>query len=532
MYRRPIWLTWLLLVCCTGPAALAQDDQPARGEISPEALAAARARLASGTLKWGGDAEGGAPYQFHDDRDISRVVGFEVDLADALANAAARRIDRPLRAEFVQYEWVSLSQGLTRGDFDVILSGYEITPERMRAMRFSRPYYLYAQQLVVRADEERIASLADCRDKRVGTLSGSAADRLLQERGIEASGYQGQVEPYLELQLDRLDAVLLDTAIVTYYADTNSKLKRVGPEIGQGAYGIALRPEDAALATILDAALSDLMRDGTLKTILRRWHLWNADQPRLARGEREQEERLGLAFDPLEPAPPDAVERNVIAASADRWTVARYGPVLLAAAGMTVFLTACSMALAMAWGLAIALSRLFAPAPVRLAALAYVEFFRGIPVLLVLFVLYYGLASAGLQLEGWMAAILGFGMNYAAYEAEIYRSAILSVPGRQWEAARALGMSESQAFRRVIFPQALRTALGPMTNDFVALFKDTSVVSVIAVVDLTKQYMILSRSSLKFVEMGLLTAALYLAMSIPLGALSRRLEAKTGANQA
>ncbi|HQU41239.1 MAG TPA: ABC transporter permease subunit, partial [Pirellulales bacterium] len=96
----------------------------------------------------------------------------------------------------------------------------------------------------------------------------------------------------------------------------------------------------------------------------------------------------------------------------------------------------------------------------------------------------------------------------------------------------ALGMSERLTFCRIIFPQAIRTALGPMTNDFVALFKDTSLVSVIAVRELTKEYLILSRSSLKFVELGLLTALLYLAMSVPLGYLSRYLERRWGRGSA
>jgi polar amino acid transport system substrate-binding protein len=157
-----------------------------------------------------------------------------------------------------------------------------------------------------------------------------------------------------------------------------------------------------------------------------------------------------------------------------------------------------------------------------------VEFFRGIPLLLLLFVLYFGLASFGVQLSAIYTAIIGFGLNYAAYEAEIYRSAIQSVPIGQWEAGRALGMSESLTFRRVIFPQSIRIALGPMTNDMVALFKDTSLVSVIAVRELTKEYLILSRSSQKFVELGLLTAALYLLMSVPLGYLSRYLERRWG----
>jgi len=195
---------------------------------------------------------------------------------------------------------------------------------------------------------------------------------------------------------------------------------------------------------------------------------------------------------------------------------------------MTVFLTLCSMSVAMLIGLVLSLVRLYGPRPAGWLALVYVEFFRGVPLLLVLWFLYYGLSRFGLGIHAVLAAIIGFGMNYGAYESEIYRSAILSVPRRQWEAAKALGMSETLAFRRIIFPQAARTALGPMTNDFVALFKDTSLVSVIAVNELTKEYTILAVSSLKYVELGVFTAALYLAMSVPLGHLARYLEVRWG----
>jgi len=194
-----------------------------------------------------------------------------------------------------------------------------------------------------------------------------------------------------------------------------------------------------------------------------------------------------------------------------------------------VALSIVSMAVAMLIGLLVALSRLYGPAPLRWAALGYVEFFRGTPLLLLLTFLYYGLPSLGIDLTAWQAAIVGFGLNYAAFEAEIYRSSILAVPRGQWEAAHALGMDNITTFRRVIFPQAIRTALGPMTNDFVAMFKDTSLVSVISVVELTKQYDLIARSSGMFVEIGALTALLYLAMSVPLGYLARYLEEKWSA---
>lgn len=513
---------------CDGKAACA--DEPDWPQVAR--------RLVSGVLRWGGDAEGGAPFQLRDPKDPGQVIGFEVELADALAEALAQRIGRPLRAEFVQYEWVSLPLGLDKGDFDIILSGYEITPESRRAVLFSRPYYIYAEQLVVRRDERRIASLDDCRGKLVGTMAGSAADRLLRERGIDPVAFDGQVEPYLDLELGRLDAVLLDTPIVAYYGQTNPRLKLAGEPLAEGEYGIAARTDDRQLIAAIDFGLSELMKSGRLREILVRWHLWDAQQAKLAQDEHRTTELTGLGFDersqPLaDAAPPiETVDRNIVAASAMQWSFGQYAPLLLRAAGMTIFLTAASMILAMLVGLIIAVARLYGPLPLRWFALGYIEFFRGIPLLLLLFFLYFGVAH---YLAGWhialpavATAIIGFGLNYAAYESEIYRSAILSVPRRQWEAAQALGMSDRLTFRRIIFPQAIRTALGPMTNDFVALFKDTSLVSVIAVRELTKEYLILSRSSLKFVELGLLTALLYLAMSVPLGYLSRHLERRWG----
>lgn len=199
---------------------------------------------------------------------------------------------------------------------------------------------------------------------------------------------------------------------------------------------------------------------------------------------------------------------------------------------MTVKLSVMSMALAILLGMIVAVSRLYGPAPLRWLAIGYVEFFRGVPVLLLLFFVYYGLPEIAdswgygkyFQIGPVLAAVLAFGINYAAFEAEIYRAGIDSIPKGQWEAAASLGMSSRQAFWRVIMPQAIRTILPPSTNDFVALFKDTSLVSVVSVIELTKQYQILTKSSSKYFEIGMATALLYLIMSVPLGLLSRYLE--------
>jgi polar amino acid transport system substrate-binding protein len=448
-------------------------------------------------LKWGADSEGGAPYVFRNPESPSENIGFEVELAAALA----KELGRPI--EFQQYNYDSLVVGLQRGDFDFAMNGLEITPDRQERLRLSRPYYRYRLQLVTRADETRFFSLEQCKlvDGTVGTLGDTAASRLLDARKIRAKVYDGQAEPYQDLELGRIDAVLLDEPIAVYYALSNPKLRFVGEPFAEGQYAIALRKDQEQLATEVDAALDRLEARGELRRIAERWEMPQSD---------------------------------VLQQTGKALTFARYMPLLCAAAWVTIKVSVLSMALAMIIGLPVALCRLYGAAPLRLLAIGYVEFFRGIPVLLLLYVLYYGMPSLlkqyGIDLRptDFTVAILAFGLNYAAYEAEIYRAGIGAVPRGQWEAAASLGMSPTLTFRRIILPQALRMTVPPMTNDFVALFKDTSLVSVIAIVELTKQYQILAKSSLKYMEIGLATAALYLVMSVPLGHLARHLEKRWG----
>jgi His/Glu/Gln/Arg/opine family amino acid ABC transporter permease subunit len=182
-----------------------------------------------------------------------------------------------------------------------------------------------------------------------------------------------------------------------------------------------------------------------------------------------------------------------------------------------------AMSLAVLAGAGIAAGRVYGSTLVRALFTAYVEIVRGTPVLLQLFVLYYGLSNV-VRLPAFLAAVLGLGLNYAAYESEIYRAALEAIPRSQLEAARTLGLSESQIFRLVRAPQALRLALAPMTNDFVALLKDSSLVSVITVVELTKQTAIYATNVGSWVVPGILCAAMYLAFSLPLTRVARQLE--------
>jgi polar amino acid transport system substrate-binding protein len=469
-------------------------------------------------LLWGADLEGGMPYVYRDPQDPQKLIGFEKDLADALATELGRPI------QFKQYQFDNLIPGLLRHDFDFAMNGIEYSPERAKKVRFSRYYYVYHQQLVVRADEKRFSTLKGCIDQErvIGTLNGTAAERKLTKLGVETRGYESPMDAYSDLMRKRTDAVFMDAMIAQYYG-TDERLKPAGRPTDRGHYVIAFRPEDKDLADQVDAALGRLMDSGELRDIYRHWNIWNPAQEELMKGyfyeENDKEET--------------AVESSEPDFSDSAFVYTEYLKLLGKGAWYTVMLTVLSFVVAVLLGMPVALARMYGPRWLRFLATLYVELFRGLPVMLILVFIYFALPAVGelvgagltLSLDPRVAAVIGLGLNYAAYESEVYRAGLGAIPVGQWEAAASLGMSRGLAFRRIILPQALRGLLPPMTNDLVALFKDTSVASMIAVAELNKEYLTLARSDPSVViVLGLVTAALYLMMSVPLSYLSRRLE--------
>ncbi|HTM34149.1 MAG TPA: ABC transporter permease subunit [Vicinamibacterales bacterium] len=478
-------------------------------------VAASAPLRAQAPLRWGGDSEGGAPFVEADPTDPSKMVGFDVEIAELVA----RKLGRP--PQFVQIAFSSLDQSARRGDFDIGLSGIEDIPARRESLAASVPYYEFREVITVRErDRDRFRSLADLRGRRVATLGGTMAyDILLQaekEQGLVAVSYDDDVHPYSDLALGRVDAVLLDNVLADRAMRRMGGLFTHPDAVAVGHYIIITAPENTALRDRVDAILREAMRDGTLEATFRKWQSWNDDQPRL------YTRVLATATDTdegdVEPAASRSATGGRMAAA-----LARYLPSLLRAAVITLILSCVSMALAVTLGVGIATGRVYGGAIVSGALTVYVEVMRGTPVLLQLFVIYYGLADL-IRLPAFVAALVGLGLNYAAYESEIYRSALEAVPRGQLEAARILGLTRWQTLRLIRAPQAFRIALAPMTNDFVALLKDSSLVSVLTVVELTKQTQIFATNIGSWLVPGLLCGALYLAMSLPLSHLARRLE--------
>jgi polar amino acid transport system substrate-binding protein len=462
---------------------------------------------------WAGDAEGGAPFVEADPGHPDRLVGFDVEVAELIGRGLGR-VPR-----FVMVTFASLDQSIRRGDADIGLSGIEDTPARRASAAPTIPYYQFREVLSVRdADRSRFRSLADLRGRRVATLGDTIAYEILlraaREHGIQAVSYDDDVHPYSDLILGRVDGVLLDNVL----ADRRHRFVAgftVQPDtVAVGHYVGLLAPGNKPLRDSIDEILRDAMRDGTLERILRKWQVWNDDQPAMYA-------RL-LAREPI--APVAGFDPAGGIAGATSWKAAkRYLPSLLRAAVVTIVLSCLAMALAVLVGTLIATGRVYGARPIRALLAGYVELIRGTPILLQLFVLYYGMATA-IRLPAFVAALVGLALNYAAYESEIYRAALEAVSPGQLEAARSLGLSERQVMTLVRAPQAFRLALAPMTNDFIALLKDSSLVSVLTVMELTKQTQIFATNLGSWVIPGTLCAALYLAMSLPLGSLARRLE--------
>jgi His/Glu/Gln/Arg/opine family amino acid ABC transporter permease subunit len=202
-------------------------------------------------------------------------------------------------------------------------------------------------------------------------------------------------------------------------------------------------------------------------------------------------------------------------------------PVLWFATGMTVGVTIGALIVALLLGLAIALMRISRVRPIRWIALVYTDVLRGTPALVQLFIIYFGLSDLGLEFDPVSAAIIGLGINGAAYVGEIYRAGIEATHRGQMEAALSLGMTPLKAMRFIILPQAVRVMLPPLCNYAILLVKDTAIISTIAAPEIMFEARRLVQATFMHSISGqiyLLCALFYLALTLPLSYLAQRLE--------
>ncbi len=412
------------------------------------------------------------------------------------------------------------------GLYDVVICGIEITPEKAGQVLFSKPYYTTFEQLVVKHGTPAINSLEELRGRSIGTLDQTAALAMLDATpGVDVRTYDEEMNAYADVAGGRIFGVLLDYPIAKYYAGPNPNLEFTGPPFGQVVYGIAMAEGNTALRAEINAALDAIVASGELREVLSRWGLWT---PTMAH-------TLGQ---PEEPSVPDTEYKEFLASHAVRVGIFErlvgyftFWPLILKGALLTLQVSILGMALAITVGFTLAILRVYGPLPLQLAATCYIEIIRGTPLLIQLLIIFYGLPNIGISMTPFLAGVLGLGLNYGAYEAENYRAGLLAIPKGQMEAARALGMTHLQGLRYIVIPQSFRLVLPPVTNDFISLLKDSSLVSMVTLLDLTGVYNRIAAQSFDYFGTGLLIAAVYLLIGLPFVRLARWTEERLAVDQ-
>lgn len=201
-------------------------------------------------------------------------------------------------------------------------------------------------------------------------------------------------------------------------------------------------------------------------------------------------------------------------------------PILLQGAWITVTVTILSMALGLILGMIAALAKLSKLKIVSWLANQYIDIVRGTPLLVQLFLIYYGLPQIGITIDPFPSAVLGLGINTGAYVAEVIRSGIQAVEKGQREAAFALGLTPAQTMRLVVLPQAFKIIIPPLGNQFILLIKDSSLVSTITLVELTRTAQRIISTTYKPIELYLLAAVMYYVISLLATKLLNKLEKK------
>ncbi|MBI2299071.1 MAG: ABC transporter permease subunit [Armatimonadetes bacterium] len=446
---------------------------------------------AAGVLRVGTDAT----YPPFESKTEAGFEGFDIDLVERLAR------DLGVRVAWVNTAFDGIFPALLAGKFDLVASSVTITPERTAQMRFTRPYYNAGQLIAVARGGPSFETLTALSGHTVGVQINTTGQFVLEKQGgVSIRKYNSIDLALLDLRARRLDAVLSDAPTVRYMIRKGfPELTTVGKPLTEEFYGLAMRPDDTDLQAALDQSLEKLDTDGGYAALHRKWFGEPAFLPQLATAKpREEAAKAPGAGEVLRP--------------------------LLRGLRVSLELTLLALLAGLPLGLLVSLVRMSSFRPVAWLAGFYIELMRGTPLLVQIFAIYYVLPAIGVRLPALPSALVALSLNVAAYIAEILRAGVQSIDVGQMEAARSLGLSYGLAMRLVVLPQAFRRVVPPLTNEAIALLKDTSLVSVVAISELTRSGSELASRLGRPTLVWPLVAALYLLLTFPLSRLSARLE--------
>lgn len=425
------------------------------------------------------------PFSFHSG---GKLTGYDVEYF----REVGKRIG--VNVEFVETPWDSMFAGLDAGRIDLIANQVTKNDERQAKYALSDTYVTTTGVVVTQESNNSIKKLSDLKGKKSAQNITSDWASVAKRGGASIVSVEGMDKAAALLQEGRVDAFVNDELAVKYYLAThpNSGLK-IAYTTDDKSESVFTAKKNSNVMPAVNNAIKQMESDGTSKQLYDKY----------------------FTAKPKAEGWLDVVKNNI-------------GPMLAATVKATIPLTIITFALGLVLALAVALARLSSNAAISWLARAFISIFRGTPLIVQLFIIFFGLPQLGLKFNSWIAAGIALSLNVAAYAAEIIRSAILSVPKGQWEAAETIGMSCSVALKRIVLPQAARVAVPPLSNTLISLVKDTSLAATIGVSEMFRQAQIAAAPSGDFLQLYLVAAAIYWVLCFVLSVFQTRMEDRLG----
>jgi len=432
-----------------------------------------------------------APFEFRSPS--GELQGFDIDIIRAIGKSAGFGV------KFQSISFDGIIPALQAGTVDAAVGAITITPARLQAVSFSRPYFKAGLGIATRTNTPNINSFEDLKGKSIAVQLGTTGAQAAQKiPDAQIRTFNEAVLALQELSNGNVVAVVHDAPILQYALKTGSlKNLRVSDQLLTSEYLGIPTPKGSPNLARINQGLGAILNNGTYAQIYRKW--FNAEPPTLP-----------------ETAPTTQQETR------SSWlTVIKTAlPSLLAGALITIQLAAISVVIGLVAGSLIGIVRLSKIPLLRWLARAYIDFFRGTPLLVQIFMIYFGIPAVIKELgldftfDRFVAAVVALSLNSAAYIAEIVRAGISSIDIGQTEAAESLGLDSRQTLRYIIFPQAFRRMLPPLGNEFITLLKDTSLVAVIGFEELFRRGQLIVAENYRPFELYATVALIYLALTL------------------
>lgn len=432
-----------------------------------------------------------APFEFEDED--GNFVGIDMDILEAIAK------DQGFEYELRILGFNAAVQALESDQVDGVIAGMSITEEREKSFDFSNPYYASGSQFATLADSD-IDSMEDLKGKTVavktGTTGYDVAERLSKEYGFTLSAFEDSVNMYEDMKVGNSAAVVEDYPVMLYATATGRiDLKFIGEQEAIAENGFAVnKGKNAELLQMFNDGLANIQASGEYEKIIANYL---------------GEEALGE----------QATNQNIFSQF-----VYNYKP-LFRGLWRTSWLAFVSFGIALVFGVLIGLMRTSDTSVLKVLAQIYIDIMRGSPLIVLAFFIYFGIPQlTGLKFGSNMAGIITLSLNATAYIAEIVRGGIQAVDAGQVEAGKSLGLPNWVTMRRIVLPQAARISMPSLINQFVITLKDTSILSVIGIAELTQTGKIIIARTYQSGSIWLIIGLMYIILITILTRISNRLE--------